>query len=62
MVASWYGSRQLLQPGPAGQQAGKALIHSKSDDHENVNIFYKKNWQVFRLAVYYGCEQAYQSP
>jgi hypothetical protein len=50
MVTGWYGSRQLQQYGlagqqasrPAGQQAGKALINSNSDDHENINIFYKK--------------------
>jgi hypothetical protein len=34
--------QQLQQSGLAGHQAGKALINSKSDDHENVNIFYEK--------------------
>jgi hypothetical protein len=42
MVTGWYGGRQLQQSGLAYLQAGKALINSKSDDHENVNIFYEK--------------------
>ena len=41
--------QQLQQSMLAGQQPGKALINSKSDDHENVNIFYEKNWQGHQL-------------
>jgi hypothetical protein len=33
-MAVWAGKQ-------AGQKAGKALINSNSDDHENANIFYK---------------------
>jgi hypothetical protein len=42
MVTGCYGSRQLQQSGLVGQQPGKALLNSKSNDHENMNIFYKK--------------------